>query len=303
MLTVKVISLICAILNHHEVPIKHSVSVILLDNFSFTEGLRWHKNRLWFCDVWDKTIYCFKKTGEKTHQITLDDEPVGLGWLSDGRLLITSLYHRKLLCYENNQLSLFHDLEMATPGYCHDVIYISRSGFYPSQHANIVSSEIYMITTDNQFHIAARDIGYPNGIETTPDGKTLFVSETFADSILQFDIKENGRLTHRHPLIQFDDLGFTVTFTKEGIPDNFNRYYPDGLCYDAKRDLIWIASPSHHSILCVNRKGDIIKTIETHSRPFDCVIGGVAQNTFFIASSEMKKNARTGKIESCIIGT
>lgn len=33
---------------------------IFLDGFQFTEGLRWHNNNLWFCDLGGNTVYCFR---------------------------------------------------------------------------------------------------------------------------------------------------------------------------------------------------------------------------------------------------
>lgn len=37
---------------------------IFLDGFQFTEGLRWHNNNLWFCDLGGNTVYCFSATGQ-----------------------------------------------------------------------------------------------------------------------------------------------------------------------------------------------------------------------------------------------
>lgn len=286
-------------------PSKPFKTNIFLKHFRFTEGIRWHDNKLWFCDLWDKTIYCFNESGKKHQQIHLQDEPVGLGWLSDGRMLITSLYERSLLIYEQKAFHLLKDLSCSTPGYCHDltvsnndIAYISRSGFYPSPDAKIVHSEIYMLYPDNRLSIAAENIGYPNGMDITPDGKTLFVSETFADTISTFDIDEQGQLFNQRTLIQFDTLGFQVSFTEDGIPQNRERMYPDGLCYDKKRALVWVASPGQKVILGIDKNGTISETIHTRAIPFDCVIGGQDLNTIYIASSQMSRDDKTGMIES-----
>ncbi len=63
---------------------------IFLDGFQFTEGLRWHRNNLWFCDLGDNAVYCFSATGQLIKKISVNT-PVGLGWLSDNSLLITAL--------------------------------------------------------------------------------------------------------------------------------------------------------------------------------------------------------------------
>ena len=137
---------------------------IFLNGFKYTDCVRWYKNQLWFCDLWDNKIYCFNADGTKAKEISIDT-PVGLGWLSDGSLLITSLINRKLLRYYNDNLSGYKNLEIATPGYCHDftisnndVVYLSASGFYPGYNTKPTKSNILMITPDKKIQIAAKDL-------------------------------------------------------------------------------------------------------------------------------------------------
>ncbi len=276
---------------------------IFLEGFKFTEGVRWYKNQLWFCDLWDNKIYCFNADGTKAKEISIDT-PVGLGWLSDGSLLITSLINRKLLRYYNDNLSVYKNLEIATPGYCHDftisnndVVYLSASGFYPSYNTKPTKSNILMITPDKKIQIAAKDLGYPNGIVITPNGKNLIVAETFSSQISSFVINPDFTLTHQKIWAKFDDLGFKVSFDINGVPEDKNRHYPDGICNDNQLDAIWVASPGKKEVLCVNQQGSILKIVTTIGHPFDCILGGEDNRTLFIATSGMQKQERTGKIE------
>ena len=279
-------------------------TTIFLDDFKFTEGARWHKNQLWFCDVWDQKIYCFNSDSTKAKEIAIEDKPVGLGWLSDGSLLITSLMKRELLRYDGNNLSVFKTLEIADPGYCHDftvskddIVYLSASSFYPRYNAKITKSNILMITPDKKIKIAAEDIGYPNGIIITPNGKNLIVAETFSAQITSFEINTDFTLTNQKIWTKFDDLGFKVTFDKNGVPEDQNRHYPDGICIDDKLNAVWVASPAKKEVLCVNQQGSILKIVSTLGHPFDCILGGEDNRTLFVASSGMQKEERTGKIE------
>lgn len=86
-----------------------------------------------------------------------------------------------------------------------------------------------MLHPDKHLYIAAGQLGYPNGIDVTPDGKTLFISETFADTISMFDIDEKGRLVNQDHLIQLNALGFNVSFNAAGLPENPDQFYPDGM--------------------------------------------------------------------------
>ena len=211
---------------------------------------------------------------------------------------------RELLRYYRDQLSVYKTLEIAVPGYCHDftvsqddVIFLSASGFYPSYNAKPVKSNILMILPNKDIKIAAKDIGYPNGIVITPDGKNLIVAESFSATISSFEINKNYNLVNRKVWAKFDDLGFQVSFDENGIPIDMNRHYPDGICFDDELSAVWVASPGKKEVLCVNQDNKILKTINTISRPFDCILGGKDGRTLFIASSDMVKEERTGKIE------
>jgi len=134
---------------------------IFLEGFIFTEGLRWYKNNVWFCDLWDNKVYCFDANGNKIKELAID-EPAGLGWLSDGSLLVTSLSKRELLQYHREKISTYAMLGISSPGYCHDftvskkdIIYLSASGFYPSYNTVPVKSNILMISKDKKITIAA----------------------------------------------------------------------------------------------------------------------------------------------------
>ncbi|HAT8227309.1 TPA: hypothetical protein JA370_15380, partial [Legionella pneumophila] len=50
-------------------------------------------------------------------------------------------------------------------------------------------------------------------------------------------------------------------------------------------------------VLCIDPKGKIINVVHTLSMPFDCALGGANQDIRFIASSDLKKDIDTGKIE------
>lgn len=277
---------------------------IYIDGLKFTEGLRWHDNQLWFCDLWAKKVYRSNNKGTYINVIELEDEPVGLGWLSDGTLLITSLFKRELLAYQENSLSLYKDLQCSAPGYCHDFtvskndyIYLSASGFYPAYQVKPVPSNILMITPDKELRIAATDVGYPNGIVLCDDDKKLIVAETFAGRIITFELNSQHELTNRCELVAFDQKGFQVDFDRNAVPIDLERHYPDGISYNQQKRELWVASPGKKEILCLNSMGEIIKTVHTLSIPFDCALGGSNQDILFIASSDLRKDADTGKIE------
>ena len=55
---------------------------------SLGEGPRWHDGRLWFSDFYSQTIRSVDLAGDHRVELTLDDQPSGLGWMPDGSMLI-----------------------------------------------------------------------------------------------------------------------------------------------------------------------------------------------------------------------
>lgn len=278
-------------------------SEIYIDNFQFAEGLRWHNGALWFCDLHDKRIYQVDSNRALHCFIELNDQPAAVGWLSDGSMLVTSLYDRKLLGIEHNQVKTIADLSSLAPGYGHDMIvaaddtvYISASGFYPAYGIEPIKSNIMMLTPDGRLQIAVSNVGYPNGLALIDNQSRLLVAETFAADIAQYDVNSDHTLSNRQPFYVFDDIGFQVTFDKLGIPEDLSRYYPDGIDYDGLRDILWVASPGRNEVVGIH-DNDIQLVVHTNGIPFDCAVGGTNYDVLFIGSANPGLTGWSGQIE------
>ncbi len=58
---------------------------------SFGEGLRWHQGRFWYSDFYKHRISSVWPDGDNRVELEIDDQPSGLGWLPDGRLLFVAM--------------------------------------------------------------------------------------------------------------------------------------------------------------------------------------------------------------------
>ncbi len=77
---------------------------VLVDGLCFGEGPRWRDGKLWFSDMHANTVYTVDPKGNLETIVTLDDDqPSGLGWLPDGRLLVVSMLDRRLLPGETEE--------------------------------------------------------------------------------------------------------------------------------------------------------------------------------------------------------
>ena len=75
-----------------------------------------------------------------------------------------------------------------------------------SPPGEIVGKVLYLAPTADRWTEVARDLNYANGVGVSPDGRTLYVSQTVTGSILKFTIGPDGKLSHRSNFALLDTL-------------------------------------------------------------------------------------------------
>jgi sugar lactone lactonase YvrE len=70
------------------------------------------------------------------------------------------------------------------------------------------NGQVWRIDTRGKVTLAAPNMGTTNGIEVSPDGKTLYVNESVQRNIWAFAIAQDGSLKEKHLFKKFDDFGF-----------------------------------------------------------------------------------------------
>jgi len=57
--------------------------------FGFLEAPRWHDHRIWFSDFYTHRVLSAREDGSDLRvEASVPNQPAGLGWLPDGRLLV-----------------------------------------------------------------------------------------------------------------------------------------------------------------------------------------------------------------------
>src|SRR5215211_489833 len=92
------------------------------DGGRYFEGPRWHAGRLWFVDCMERTLLSLSPSGEREQHVIFDDTPCGTGVLPDGRLVVLTMYRKRLMTYADGRLSLYADLSSIAAGTIDDVI-------------------------------------------------------------------------------------------------------------------------------------------------------------------------------------
>ncbi len=63
-------------------------ATVVASGLYFGEGPRWRAGRLWFSDFYAHAVKSLDTSGVVRTELEIDDQPSGLGWLPDGRLLV-----------------------------------------------------------------------------------------------------------------------------------------------------------------------------------------------------------------------
>lgn len=247
---------------------------ILVDGLCFGEGPRWHEDRLYFSDMHGNTVYAVDTSGNLETIVKLEgDEPSGLGWLPDGRMLIVSMRNQKLLVLDGDTLTEFADLSGIATYHCNDMVtdregrsYVGNFGYDLHSNAEFQKAALILVHADGTTELAADDLSFPNGTVITPDGKTLIVGESFGARLTAFDINPNGSLTNRREWAKMDGA------------------VPDGICLDESGG-IWVASPVSNEVLRIVEGGEVTDRVKVENQAYACMLGGQDGKTLFIMTS------------------
>jgi sugar lactone lactonase YvrE len=143
--------------------------------------------------------------------VELPGESTGNGIRFDrqGRMFVADYVEHKVLRVDletravtvlahNDAMNQPNDLAIAPDGtlYASDPNWKERTG------------QLWRIDTDGSTERLAEGMGTTNGIEVSPDGRTLYVNETIQRNIWAFDITAERRLADKRLLRKFDDYGF-----------------------------------------------------------------------------------------------
>jgi sugar lactone lactonase YvrE len=265
---------------------------VVLDRLAFPEGPRWHDGRLFFSDQHDRRVYSMDAAGNAETVVEVPQQPSGLGWLPDGRMLIVSMLDRRVLRLEGGTLVEHADLSELAAGECNDMVvdsigraYVGNFGFdmYAGEEAR--ETCIVLVERDGSTRVAADGIAFPNGTVITPDGRTLIVGESYAGRLSAFTISADGSLGDRRLFAQL----------KGAIPD--------GICLDAE-GAVWVACPLTGRVLRVKDGGEVLDEIKvTNDFAYACMLGGDDRRTLYMCtapSSDPKEtvNLHAGRIEA-----
>ena len=262
----------------------------LIDGLSFTESPRWRDGRLYVSDRHTHRVLAIAKDGT-TETIAYDPERLlcGLGFLPDGRLLITSMLDRKILRREHDGSLVEHaDLSALAQHELNDMLvdregraWVGNFGFDLTGGAQARTTVLICVRPDGTARVVADQLGFPNGTVLTPDRRTLIVAETMMNRLSAFTVT-GDTLGERRTWAVFGDPP-----TSADVSEILAKatVVPDGICLDAE-GAVWVADVLNNRVIRVAEGGAILEEKKTGGmNAFACMLGGEDGCTLFACAA------------------
>jgi gluconolactonase len=287
----------------------------------FTEGPKWMNGKLYFSDMY----FDQKFTGDPKRSKTVEMDPNGsYRYITAGKMQTNGLYP-----YKNGNLAVcdmmgHRVIEMTTKGQVvkviadkydgksldgpNDLITDAKGGVYftdPQFTMDVVKFQpgraVYYVSPEGKITriVKPNEFAMPNGLLLSPDGKTLYLNNTYDDEswypvkskkgnfIWAYDINADGTISNGRK--------FAKLFLTEKVLDRKAKSSSaDGMAID-KMGNIYVATFSGVQIF--NTQGGYVGTINSPTFPVSVCFGGNDMKTLYIASF-----TRIYKIQTNMVG-
>jgi sugar lactone lactonase YvrE len=262
---------------------------VLVDGGGYYEGPRWHDGRWWISDFHRTSVFTITPDGTEEHVLTVEEQSSGLGWLSDGSMLIVSMKdHRILRRTSDGAVEEYADLSALGQGHLNDMVvsadghaYVGQFGFDIDGGEKPSKTTILHVAPDRSVSVAADDLFFPNGVVITPDGSTLIVGEALGGRYTAFTIGDDGLLSDRRLWAELGPMPVLGEFEETMAQ---LKATPDGCCLDAEGG-IWVADPINRRCARVLEGGEITDEILAPDDLYfwACMLGGEDGRTLLLS--------------------
>src|ERR1700712_236105 len=142
---------------------------LLVGGVDFGEGPRWHDDRLWYSDFYQRAIYTVTEHGERKVAFgDLAHQPSGLGWLPDGRLLAVSMIDKAVLLQDGRGFVVHADLSSLAAGLGNDMVvdhrgnaYVGNFGYDLFKGEELRPTDLILVREDGSTEVVASDLRFP----------------------------------------------------------------------------------------------------------------------------------------------
>ncbi len=207
--------------------------------------------------------------------LTLKNGSIGNGIRFDkqGNMYIADYVNHNVLKVTKAALAQGGDLSQFVTVFAHDNrmdqpndLAIMDNGILFASDPNwqASSGKLWRINTNGAVTLLEADMGTTNGIEVSPDNKTLYVNESVQRKVWRYELDEQGNISNKQLFISFTDFGL------------------DGMRTDNQGNL-YIARYGAGVVAVVSPQGKLMKEIKLKGKhPTNVAFGGEEGKRLFI---------------------
>lgn len=189
----------------------------------------------------------------------------GIRLNADGHLLVADYTNHNVLIIdpENQSTRVYaHHDGMNQPN---DLAIDNNGRLYLSDpNWKASTGNIWRVNTDGSIILLEADMGTTNGIEVSPDEKTLYVNESVQRKVWAYDLATDGSISNKRLLIEFQDHGM------------------DGMRCDVQGNL-FITRHGKGTVVMVSPQGEILQEIVLKGKkPSNIAFGGPDGKTCYV---------------------
>lgn len=206
-------------------------------------------------------------SGERRIFLTLPEGSIGNGirFNSQGDMFIADYPKHNVLrvTMSDKQVSVYaHEPRMNQPN---DIAIDSKDRFYASDpNWKDSTGRIWRVDPGGTITLLEDSMGTTNGIEVSPDDKTLYVNESVQRKVWAYDLAPDGTISNKRLLIEFPDFGM------------------DGMRCDADGNL-YIARHGKGTVVKVSPSGSVLQEITLMGKkPSNVAFGGKDGRTVYV---------------------
>ncbi|MBS1487239.1 MAG: SMP-30/gluconolactonase/LRE family protein [Bacteroidetes bacterium] len=221
----------------------------------------------------DGTIGQISADGKVTRFATLPEGSIGnaIQFDREGNMLVADFAGHNILKVDTKtkKVSVFvHSDAFNQP----NDICINKKGqlFASDPNWKTNTGKIWRIDADGTPHLLQDNMGTTNGIELSPDEKTLYVNESEQRTLWAYDVDDKGNISNKRKLYDFPDFGM------------------DGMKCDKEGNLL-IARWGKGVIAIVSPQGKLIREVEMKGKKTSNIcFGGKDGKTCFVTLQDRK---------------
>jgi gluconolactonase len=289
----------------------------LAEGFTFTEGPTWLKGRLYFSDMFFKNPAAGDWTGSPARSRLIAMEPDGKwrvlatgmqsnGTLAarNGNLLVCDMFGHRVVELDPSTGRVVrvvldrmngkpidgpNDLVMDAKG----GLYITDPQFTPEAQKSQPGKQVYYVAPDGTATVVVGpgEFAMPNGVEISPDGKTLYVDNTWQQPgenfVWAYDVAADGSLSRKRP---FAMLHLTADVLDAANPADRFDSRADGTAVDTD-GRYYVATKSGVQIFLPD--GTYAGTIWVPQYPVSITFGGPNNDVLYMVGESSAWSIQT----------